>query len=94
VSGEWVRFLAVLVATPFPLIIAIPVAIVGSISLAARRGIIVKDPAVLEKIDTCRTAILDKTGTLTYGRPRLTEILAGSGFTEQEVLSLVASLER
>ena len=64
------RFLAVLVvATPCPLLIAIPVAIIGSISLAARRGIIIKDPAVLEKIDTCRTAIFDKTGTLTYGKP-------------------------
>jgi heavy metal translocating P-type ATPase len=94
-SGESVRFLAVLVvATPCPLIIAIPVAIIGSISLAARRGIIIKDPAVLEKIDTCRTAILDKTGTLTYGRPKLTEIIAGPSFPEQEILTLVASLER
>ena len=57
------------VATPCPLLIAIPVAIIGSISLAARRGIIIKDPAVLEQIDTCRTAIFDKTGTLTYGEP-------------------------
>ena len=65
------RFLAVLVvATPCPLLIAIPVAIIGSISLSARRGIIIKDPAVLETIDTCRTAIFDKTGTLTYGAPR------------------------
>ncbi len=76
VSGQAVRFLAVLVvATPCPLLIAIPVAIIGSISLAARRGIIIKDPAVLEKIDTCRTAIFDKTGTLTYGQPKLTEVL-------------------
>jgi heavy metal translocating P-type ATPase len=89
------RFLAVLVvATPCPLLIAIPVAIIGSISLAARRGIIIKDPAVLEKIDTCRTAIFDKTGTLTYGQPHLTELLPGPGFTKEEVLSLVAGLER
>src|SRR5690606_23508789 len=68
-TGDPVRFLAVLVvATPCPLLIAIPVAIIGSVSLAARRGIIVKDPAVLETIDTCRTAMFDKTGTLTYGR--------------------------
>jgi heavy metal translocating P-type ATPase len=94
-SGEPVRFLAVLVvATPCPLLIAIPVAIIGSISLAARRGIIIKDPAVLEKIDTCRTAIFDKTGTLTYGRPQLTELLPGPGFGGPEVLGLVAGLER
>jgi heavy metal translocating P-type ATPase len=94
-SGEVIRFLAVLVvATPCPLLIAIPVAIIGSISLAARRGIIVKDPAVLENVDSCRTAIFDKTGTLTYGRPRLTRLLPGRDFEEREVLTLVASLER
>jgi heavy metal translocating P-type ATPase len=94
-SGEAVRFLAVLVvATPCPLLIAIPVAIIGSISLAARRGIIIKDPAVLEKIDSCRTAIFDKTGTLTYGQPRLTETIPASGFSELEMLTLVGSLER
>ena len=94
-SGYKIRFLAVLVvATPCPLLIAIPVAIIGSISLAARRGIIIKDPAVLEKVDTCRTAIFDKTGTLTYGRPMLTELAPGPGFEEREILTLVASLER
>jgi heavy metal translocating P-type ATPase len=94
-SGKAVRFLAVLVvATPCPLLIAIPVAIIGSISLCARRGIIIKDPAVLERLETCRTAIFDKTGTLTYGQPSLTEVLVAPGFTEADVLALVASLER
>ena len=94
VSGEAVRFLAVLViATPCPLLIAIPVAIIGSISLAARRSIVVKNPAVLEQITECRTAIFDKTGTLTYGEPKLTEQLIASGFTQKEVLTLAASLE-
>lgn len=95
VSGESVRFLAVLVvATPCPLLIAIPVALIGSISLSARRGIIIKDPVALERIDNCRTAIFDKTGTLTYGRPRLTEIAVQPGFEEMELLGLIASLER
>jgi heavy metal translocating P-type ATPase len=95
VSADRTRFLAVLVvATPCPLLIAIPVAIIGSVSLAARRGIIIKDPAVLEKTDTCRTAIFDKTGTLTYGQPQLTELLPAQGWEGQEVLTLVASLER
>jgi heavy metal translocating P-type ATPase len=94
-SGEAIRFLAVLVvATPCPLLIAIPVTIIGAISLAARRGIIIKDPAVLEKIDTCRIAIFDKTGTLTYGQPQLTQLIAARGFSDQEILTLVASLER
>jgi heavy metal translocating P-type ATPase len=95
ISGESVRFLAVLViATPCPLLIAIPVAIIGSISLCARRAIIVKSPVVLEQIAECRTAIFDKTGTLTYGEPKLTEQLIAPGFAQKGVLTLVASLER
>jgi heavy metal translocating P-type ATPase len=95
ISGEAIRFLAVLViATPCPLLLAIPIAIIGSISLCARRAIIVKSPVVLEQIAECRTAIFDKTGTLTYGEPKLTEQLAAAGFTAPEVLALAASLER
>jgi len=95
VSGEPMRFLAVLVvATPCPLLIAIPVAILGAISLAARRGIIIKDPAVLETIDTCTVAIFDKTGTLTIGQPRLTEIIPQAPFQADDVLRLIASIEQ
>ncbi len=95
VSGDVVRFLAVLViATPCPLLIGIPVTIISSISLAARREIIIKNPAILETIGTCRTAIFDKTGTLTYGRPILTAIIPASSYQEQQLLLLIASLER
>jgi len=95
ISGESIRFLAVLViATPCPLLLAIPIAIIGSISLCARRAIIVKSPVVLEQIAECRTAIFDKTGTLTYGEPKLTEQLIAPCSTQKEVLTLVASLER
>jgi len=94
-SGESIRFLAVLViATPCPLLLAIPIAIIGSISLCAQRAIIVRSPVVLEQIAGCRTAIFDKTGTLTYGEPVLTEQLGAPGFVQREVLTLVASLER
>jgi heavy metal translocating P-type ATPase len=95
ISGEAIRFLAVMViATPCPLLIAIPVAIIGSISLCARRGIIIKSPVVLEQVTECRTAIFDKTGTLTYGEPKLTDQLIAPGFLQLEVLTLAASLER
>jgi heavy metal translocating P-type ATPase len=94
-SGDPVRFLAVLVvATPCPLLIAIPVAIIGSVSLAARRGIIIRDPASLERLETCRVAIFDKTGTLTYGRPRLAGMHVAPGFRREQVLALLAALER
>jgi heavy metal translocating P-type ATPase len=95
ISGESIRFLAVLViATPCPLLLAIPIAIIGSIALCARRAIIVKSPVVLEQIGGCRTAIFDKTGTLTYGEPALTEQLIAPGFAQRDVLTLAASLER
>jgi heavy metal translocating P-type ATPase len=95
ITGQAMRFLAVLVvATPCPLLIAIPIAIIGSISLAARRGIVVRDPSVLEQVDTCRTVIFDKTGTLTYGEPKLTDQIVLPGFSAHEVLALAASLER
>ncbi|XZE55057.1 heavy metal translocating P-type ATPase [Planctomycetaceae bacterium SH139] len=95
ISGDPIRFLAVLViATPCPLLLAIPIAIIGSISLCARRAIIVKSPVVLEQIAGCRTAIFDKTGTLTYGEPTLTEQVIASGFGQKDVLTVVASLER
>jgi heavy metal translocating P-type ATPase len=94
-SGDPGRFLAVLViATPCPLLLAIPVAIVGGISLAARRGIIIRDPAVLEQVDRCRTLIFDKTGTLTHGRPALVEIVCAPGLAEDQALRFAASLEQ
>jgi len=94
VSGDGVRFLAVIViATPCPLILAIPVAVVGAISLSARHAIIIKNAAALERIVSCRIVILDKTGTLTYGRPAVTDIHLTPGFERQEVLQAAASLE-
>jgi heavy metal translocating P-type ATPase len=89
------RFLAVLViATPCPLLLAIPVAIIGAISVAASRGIIIKNPAMLERIGSCRTVIFDKTGTLTYGKPALTEILFAPNLERRRVLQLAASVEQ
>ncbi len=94
-TGEPVRFLSVLViATPCPLLIAIPITIISAISMAARRGIVIKDPTVLEYLPTCRTAIFDKTGTLTYGKPQLTEILCNEGVAAEMILQQAASLER
>jgi heavy metal translocating P-type ATPase len=95
ISGDPDRFLAVLVvATPCPLLLAIPVAIIGAISVSARRGIVVKDPSILEKVDSCTMLIVDKTGTLTYGRPSLTEIACCGNWPRRYVLQLAASLEQ
>ncbi|ANE03190.1 heavy metal translocating P-type ATPase [Corynebacterium crudilactis] len=95
ISGDPLRFLAVVVvATPCPLLIAVPVAIIGAISLAARRGIIVKNPGMLENASEVKTVMFDKTGTLTYGRPVITDIHTAPGFEEDQVLALAASVER
>lgn len=94
-SGDRIRFLAVtVIATPCPLLLAIPVAVLGAISLAAKRGILVKNPAALEQIESCRTLIFDKTGTLTLGKPVLTECLCSDGFDRDDVLRKAASLEQ
>ena len=94
-SGNSERFLSVVViATPCPLLLAIPTAIIGAISLAARRAIIIKKPAVLEQIEKCQTLIFDKTGTLTYGRPTVTAVICAEGFEPERVLQFAASLER
>lgn len=94
-TNDAIRFLAVLViATPCPLLIAIPITIISAISMAAKQSIIIKDPTVLERLPTCRTAIFDKTGTLTYGKPVLTDILASKEFETNFILQNAASLER
>jgi heavy metal translocating P-type ATPase len=94
-TGDPVRFLAVLViATPCPLLIAIPVVIIASISLCASRGIVIKTPAELEHITACETIIFDKTGTLTYGKPTLTEIKVYDHYDEKTLVNYAASLER
>jgi len=94
-AGNPTRFLAVLViATPCPLLLAIPVAIIGAVSIAASRAIIIKNPAMLERIATCTTAVFDKTGTLTYGRPVLSERLCADEIDPAHALRLAASLEQ
>jgi heavy metal translocating P-type ATPase len=94
-SNDPSRFLSVLVvATPCPLLLAIPIAILGSISLCASRSIIVKNPVALEQVPSVRTAIFDKTGTLTYGEPTLTKQVVAPNYQANRILSLVASIER
>lgn len=95
VSGDPVRALAVLVvATPCPLILAAPVALVSGVSLAARRGIIVKGATALERLAGARAVVFDKTGTLTAGTPRLAEVVAMPPLSVDELLTLAASVEQ
>jgi heavy metal translocating P-type ATPase len=92
-TGEVSRALAVLVvATPCPLLLAVPVAIVAGLSRAARAGVLVKSASALERMAALRTLLLDKTGTLTTGTPRVTGVSAEAGCSAAEVLRLAASL--
>jgi heavy metal translocating P-type ATPase len=96
VSGNPIRALAVLVvATPCPLLLAAPVAIVSGVSRAARRGIVIKGGAAIETLARGKTLFLDKTGTITLGAPRLQRIaLARPDGDAAELLRLSASLDQ
>ena len=92
-TGDPVRALAVLVvATPCPLILAAPVALVAGIGRAARRGIVVKGGAALERLARVETVLFDKTGTLTPGRPALVAVEADPAVGEGPALRLAAAL--
>ncbi|WP_320064780.1 heavy metal translocating P-type ATPase [Micromonospora sp. RTGN7] len=94
-SGEFVRAVAVLVvATPCPLLLATPIAIVSGLSRVARRGVLVRDGGSLELLGRARTLMVDKTGTLTAGRPRTAETVVAPGGDRDEVLRLAASVEQ
>jgi P-type E1-E2 ATPase len=94
-SGDPVRGLAVVVvATPCPLILAAPIALVSGLSRAARAGIIVKGAGAIETLGQARTVLFDKTGTLTVGTPDVREIFARDGYNDGELLRLAASVDR
>ncbi|WP_208722723.1 heavy metal translocating P-type ATPase [Rhizobium vallis] len=94
-SGDATRALAVIVvATPCPLILAVPVAVVSGISRCAKKGVLVKDGGALEALAAARTVLLDKTGTVTDGRARLIEIKARGDLDALELLRLAASLDQ
>ncbi|WP_373071115.1 heavy metal translocating P-type ATPase [Gemmatimonas sp.] len=95
VSHDWTRVLAVLVvATPCPLILAAPVAIIGGINRAARRSIIVRNGGALEALASVNTAVFDKTGTLTVGKPRVHQVVTDNGTAAESMLEIAAAVEQ
>lgn len=95
ISGDPMRFLQVIVvATPCPLLLGAPIALISGMSRAAKHGIIVKNGAALERLAEVRTMAFDKTGTLTHGVPVVKDIVALPGFDKKEVLGLAAALEQ
>ncbi len=88
------RVLAVLVvATPCPLILAAPVAMIGGINRAARRSVIIRHGEALERLGEVTAVLLDKTGTLTIGRPTVGAVLPSAPFSVKEILGLAAAVD-
>ncbi|MGW4213617.1 heavy metal translocating P-type ATPase [Lentzea sp. NPDC004789] len=95
VTGELTRAVAVLVtATPCPLLLAVPVAITAGMSRAARVGVVLRDGQALEALGSARVAVLDKTGTVTVGRPVVVDVVPAPGWTAPGVLGIAASVEQ
>jgi heavy metal translocating P-type ATPase len=94
-TGDAIRAVAVLVvATPCPLILAVPVAIVSGLSRAARLGILIKGGKAIEVLAQVRALVIDKTGTLTLGQARLVETRVTDTIAADALLRLAASLDQ
>jgi heavy metal translocating P-type ATPase len=94
-SGDPIRAVAVLViATPCPLILAVPVALVSGLSRAAKHGILIKGGKALEMLAQVRVLVIDKTGTLTHGHARIVSTNVAAEFTPNELLRLAASVDQ
>ena len=95
VTGEIIRAITILiVACPCALVLGTPTAVVAAIGNAARQGILIKGGAYLEQMGRLKTLLLDKTGTLTHGRPKVIEINALDGMDGKEVLYWAAIAEK
>jgi heavy metal translocating P-type ATPase len=95
ITGEIDRAVAVLVAaTPCPLILAVPIAIVAGLSQSAKSGAVIKGGGILESISRVETVLLDKTGTLTHGGPAITSVCSAPGVSDDEIFQMAASIDQ
>ena len=95
ITREFTTVLAVLVvATPCPLILATPLAVICGINKASDEGIIVKGGAAMEQIASVQAALFDKTGTITFGAPLVEKVVSLSDMKEEEILFHMACIEQ
>ncbi|HWQ90321.1 MAG TPA: heavy metal translocating P-type ATPase, partial [Clostridia bacterium] len=83
-----------IIACPCALGLATPMSVMVGVGRGAQEGVLIRDAAAAETLEKVDTVVLDKTGTLTEGKPRLTRVITADGFSETELLGLAASLER
>ncbi|HET7712633.1 MAG TPA: heavy metal translocating P-type ATPase [Thermoanaerobaculia bacterium] len=94
ISGDWDRVLAVLaVATPCPLILATPVAVLGGLNRAARRNVLIRTGGALEALGSVDSVVFDKTGTITIGRPKVSRLVTAGIADERALLRIAAGVE-
>lgn len=82
-----------LIGCPCALVISTPAAITSALAAATKRGALIKGGAALEQLGTVNTIALDKTGTLTEGKPQVTDVVAENGFDKKQLLTLASSVE-
>jgi len=95
ISGNALSATAVLVvACSCSIALATPIATLASIGAAAKQGLVVKGGKYLELLANAKVVLIDKTGTVTFGKPRITKVIPVNGVNEEEIITLAASAER
>ena len=95
ITGEIVRGVTILIVfCPCAMLLSTPTAVAAAIGAAARRGILIKGGEILERIGSLDTVMLDKTGTITLGKPYLKEIFCYNGWQSNELLAIAAGIEK
>ncbi|MEI9898129.1 MAG: heavy metal translocating P-type ATPase [Chthoniobacter sp.] len=96
--GAWLTWfyrglVLLVIACPCALVISTPVSVVSGLTAMARRGVLIKGGAVLEAVGKLRALAVDKTGTITEGKPRVTKVIALNGKLETDILRIAAAID-
>src|SRR3954468_1557332 len=93
-SGLVAAVSVLIIAGPCALVLATPMSIMVGVGRGAQAGVLIKNAETLERMERIDTLVVDKTGTLTEGKPKVVSIVPAPGYDEKELLRLAASVER